>query len=590
MQGLKQRQISFLGPTVVFLTIGLAIYGHVLHGEFVSDDYQAIVDNKAVQNGDLWGIWLTFNTRFLTGLTFWLNARWGQMDTYGFHLVNILLHVVNAFLVHAFVTATFQTPAMRREGLAESVSRPVAFFAALIFLCHPVQTEAAAFITQRTSLLATFFYLATCLLYIRGRASGRGMFFFVSWGTMLWGVFSKELTLTLPFVLLLYEFYFFGFQGLGWKRSARIFFPYFLLLALVPAVLWLDNDPSSVLELKSQMSTGGFRWQYVLTEANVWRTYLRLVILPVNLNHDYDYPVAKTLWDPGTMFSLALLAVIAVWAAAQFSRRRLVSFGIFWFFLTVTVETLVVCFVHRQMLYEHWLYLPMAGAAVVLSFLAMELPRSPKAGKLVLTALVVVFSMMSYQRNLVWREEVAFWQDAVQKSPRKPSAHFALGTAYYRKDEFEKAYYHLKKALALHDSRTKKGEIGIDYLLMTGLHNNLGIIYFLYGDDDMAVASFQEAVQWDPENGRPYNNLALLYFNLGDCAKTIDNFQLAVQKMGEYGEAVFRIGQCQLRLGDEAGGRENLPKAVELLIKEGRLDEARQVQKAFPAQVSPEKK
>ena len=169
----KNPFLFLIRPSLIFFfvlfSIGLTIYSNVLLGEFCSDDYPLLVDNPGIRDWrNLREIWHTAPTRFLVVLSFALNYHWGGLvDVWGYHLVNILLHVGCAFLVYRFFEITRLTPALREQlpFKGEGISRA----AALLFLTHPIATQAVSFITQRGTLLSTLFYLLTLIGYSQYR-------------------------------------------------------------------------------------------------------------------------------------------------------------------------------------------------------------------------------------------------------------------------------------------------------------------------------------------------------------------------------------------------------------------------------------
>ena len=134
-----RQHLTTLGVLLTIIVLGVALYAHVLSGEFISDDYNFIVDNLAVRNiHNLSDIWYAFNSRFLVGLSFAVNFWLGKLDVFGYHCVNLVLHGINAFFVYKCVVLILETPVLKRDPRF-SHPFPLASFATLIFLCHPIQ-------------------------------------------------------------------------------------------------------------------------------------------------------------------------------------------------------------------------------------------------------------------------------------------------------------------------------------------------------------------------------------------------------------------------------------------------------------------
>src|SRR3989338_293880 len=353
---------------IFFLTIivlGLAIYSNALQGEFVSDDHVYIVDNPSVRNiFDLQGLWHSFNSRFLTGLTFALNFSAGGLNVFGYHFFNIVIHLINSILVYQFTLLILKA----LEGKTDAYKKykdALPVFAALIFLTHPVQTQGVSFISQRLASMGTMFYLLSLIFYIRGRLDEKNDLIHLALLSMLFGVFTKEMIVTVPLMLFVIELYCFS----SWKEIKitqwRTVRPFVLASCMLPLII-LQQKAVSYPDFTGQIKAGGFSWNYFLTEINVLRTYARMLFLPVNLSHEYDYPIVGSLLDVDLILSLALLIGLLILAVKTFRSKPLISFCIVWFFVTTSVEIINVSLVHRNVIYDHWLYLPMVGFSIFL--------------------------------------------------------------------------------------------------------------------------------------------------------------------------------------------------------------------------------
>jgi len=395
---------------VLIITISVFIaYSNSFHAAFQFDDMPNIAGNPRLQSlGHLWSI-LKYN-RGITYLTFALNYAIGGPDVFGFHIVNTVIHIINASLVYFLLLST-----LGLIGFAAPRARFVAFFTALLFALHPVQTQSVTYIIQRMeSLSATFFLLALILFVRGGRAAspaGRWLCYGLTGFCYLLSFYSKETAITLPAVVLLYDFCF-----LSRGRVAAIFkkrwplyavfcflFAFFVVRTIMPMGGFGDLSSESVApaEVEPPPSVGtrdfsklkvseitamsaGFHMkgispkEYLYTEFNVMAYYLALLAVPINQNLDYDFPVSKSLFEsprvnPGTaltiplpppVVSLAFLLCVAgagLWfLATGLGRgsgvRTLAAFCIFWYFIILSPTSSVVPI--ADVIYEHRLYLP----------------------------------------------------------------------------------------------------------------------------------------------------------------------------------------------------------------------------------------
>ena len=551
-------------PFLILLVLGFTVFGPALHGEFVSDDGVYIFENPAIKDiSDLKAIWESFNTRFLPGLTFALNYHFGGLNVFGYHLVNLLCHILTAYLVYYFIRLTFLTPTLKETPLARE-SGSVAFFASLIFLTHPVQTQAAVFVAQRLVLFATASYVLTVICYARARLTSQKRYYWAGLIAMMIGMFSKENIFTVPVAVCLYELFFFSGDGRRWGQRLRPALPFFLLWLLLPIVFLISRPEQAAIDLKAQMAGRFINWDYFFTEINVLRTYLRLLLIPVNLIHEYDYPIARGFWQPGTVYSICLHLALLGSAFYLFKKNRVFSFCIFWFYITTSVEAIVVSIVNINVIYEHWLYLPMVGFAFFLAYAVHAFFKNRQRMAWAAVLLIALYATGAHQRSQVWRTELGFWQDTVKKSPGRPSPHFALGRAWEFRGRLDLAEQEYLKALSINPE--------YDQAL-----NNLSGIYLKRGDHVKAKELLMRIISFDPDFGKAYNNMAYIHYLEGDDRRALDFYEQSLARQGPYPEAHFYMGRCWLNLGQPGRAQEHLEKALALHIKRKEHARAKEV-------------
>jgi tetratricopeptide (TPR) repeat protein len=285
--------------------------------------------------------------------------------------------------------------------------------------------------------------------------------------------------------------------------------PLLLTMCIIPLTMINLHKPAG--ELLSDVNTATVaqstlsRWEYLCTQFSVIVTYLRLLILPVNQNLDYAYPVNHSLLEPRAVLSFLLLVALLVtafilWRSSQ-SRvpspesrpLRLASFGIFWFFITLSVESSVIPIF--DIIYEHRVYLPSVGffiAVVSLAALGADRlkPRMPAAGSVAGMLLIVAILLLggaTYARNRVWRTWETLWQDVKMKSPMKARSYNNLGTYYGRQGRTAEAINEFEAAIRLYP----------EYL---DAHYNLGKAYIKGGRYRDAAHEFRTAQLLDPQN------------------------------------------------------------------------------------------
>jgi len=543
----------------ILVTVGLLIYANAMHAAFQFDDYGGIVNDPYIRNPlNFRAIADAFNTRFILGFSFSLNYAIGECNVFGYHLFNIVVHILSSFFVYAFVILTFQTPAMKDKTSSENRSL-IAFFTALIFLAHPIQTQAVTYIWQRSTSLASFFYLATLVLYIQSRLKRSLFFYMASMGACILGMFTKEITITLPFAVALYEFFFFRRTIEGKKKTLILLLPFILTLPII--LLTLMRAPEVTLEVmrlkpaESVPMTPDItrfvdekvmkRHDYMLTELNVIRTYLRLLFFPVRQNLDYDYPIAKSFFEPDILLSFLLLAILFLSAVLMVRNFPMISFGVFWFFLTLSVESLVV---QSDVIFEHRLYLPMVGFSIAFVTALSMLLKWRKFFVGVLVTVVIILSIMTYFRNRVWKDDYTLWRDVTAKSPNKYRGYSNLALAFERDKNYDMAIEYFKKSTdrAPYEARE---------------FYNLGLAYFAKGDLKQAVQCFKKAILLKPLYDEAYNNIGVAYVVLGQKDEALSAFEKAIEINPRFAGAYKNLAKFYSDAGETEAAKNYFQKA-----------------------------
>ena len=561
----SRRLKHLLNPSVLTATaiivLGFVCYSNTFDAPFYFDDQKSIIDNPAIKNlGNIKAIWKFSPVRFITYLSFAINYHFNQLQVFGYHLVNIIIHISTSFLVYLFVLylsilTNKQTPYW------------VAVFAALIFLCHPIQTQAVTYIVQRTASLATLFYILSLTCYVKARLLyegfsterpdamqqigtqnflgsqepmvRRGPFFAAlaaSLASALLAMLTKEIAFTLPVSIVMIEIFFFN---ASWMKRTKV---WLALIPLLLGLLFLFGPP--LLKRLTQFETVGellgiSRWDYLLTQVNVVCTYIRLLFLPINQNLDYDYPISHDFLDLNLLFSGLVLLVILIFAVMIYRRDRLISFGILFFFITLSIESSVIPIM--DVIFEHRLYLPSIGFCIVISILYCEhislfiMKHTNKTLGLILKysvvgLLLIILSVLTLQRNYVWNDKITLWTDVINKSPRKFRGYYNLGNAYRENNMFDDAIRNYEMAIELNPlyhrsydglsyiySQKRMYDIAKEYSIKSlninarnsDALNRLGYIYIQTGDPETAIEYFKKAYSIRPRDIIIIKNLVL---------------------------------------------------------------------------------
>jgi len=569
-EGLLARPLAGL---LLLAFLATFIYSNTFSVPFHFDDTPNIVENPQIK--DLKNFLDFYGSRYIGFLSFALNYHFGGLHVFGYHLVNLLIHIINGFLVYSLVLLLFKS-SRRQKTPADPNILPtthdshiaaapwIALAAAMLFVAHPIQTQAVTYIVQRFASLVTLFYLFTVVCYLKWRlASSETRSRFLWYGgavlSTVLAMKTKENSFTLPFMILLVEAVF--FRSFTKKRWVMLL-PFLLTLMIIPIS---RGDALGEAEGFARHTTEISRSDYLFTQFRVIVTYIRLLFLPFRQNLDYDYPIYHSLLEPTvllsflfllSLFGLSLYLLYHSPLTARNSQARLIAFGIGWFFLTLSIESSIIPI--RDVIYEHRLYLPSVGFFMALSVGVMmgrkwlqRLRVPPAWGMVGLGAIVLLLSSATYQRNLVWQDEIALWQDVVAKAPQKARGHNNLGIAYKEKGRLEAALQEYEAAITLKPDYAKA-------------HNNLGVVYKGLGRLEAAIEAYQQALALKPDYVESYYNLGIAYRDLGRLEAAIEAYQQALALKPDFAEAHSNLGVAYRDLGRPEAAIEAYQQALSL--------------------------
>lgn len=456
----KSNKIQSQKNTLVLLClVAVAVilcYSNSLQGDFQFDDDLTITENGPIKDlsNYLQMDWIGAGlggTRPVTEFTFALNYAIGRLDPAGYHFFNLLIHIAVVFLIYVFTRDIIFLSGHRKPEIP-------AIIIAGIFGLHPVQSESVSYISQRSEALASLFYLMSLLLFVRANRKG-----FTLQGTLLYftglfafflGLGSKEIVLTLPLVYLLYDYYF--LEKKSFLRRLVIPAPFIIagIIFLVKRLLLLKDNTMAGFGVRETTI-----WEYLMTQFRVIVTYLRLIVFPVNQNLDYDYPVSRYFFEPGTVLSFIFLFLIVAVAIIYRHKFKAASFGALWFFIVVSPTSSFVPII--DVIFEHRIYLAMWGivtAAVMLSYDIYEKllirfrdnsEKVKKTSTIIIILLIMILGISLYERNKVWQSKLSLWTDVASKSPNKARAHNNLGNCYFIRNDFVSAIPEYRKAILI---------------------------------------------------------------------------------------------------------------------------------------------
>jgi tetratricopeptide (TPR) repeat protein len=528
-------------PALALVIVTFVAYIPAMRGGFAWDDDILITDNRMVHARDgLYRLWFTTEAANYYPLTWslcWLEWRsWGDHAT-GYHVVNVLLHAINAILVWTV---------LRRLKV------PGAWLAGLVFAIHPVNVATVAWISEQKNTLSMLFYLVAILLYLRFDEKGRWRWSGLSLGAFLLALFSKTAVVMLPVVLLGCVWW---LRGPLRRQDLLRSVPFFVLSLVMGLVtVWFENNR----DLGGQSTrTDGFLSHLAIAGRAPW-FYLYKAFLPFNLSVIYPkWDINPSLWIsylPG----MALVGCLTLfwWKRQAWGRPLLFSLGYFVVMFFPVLGFFDQAFYLQSLVADHWQYYSIvgpialaigAGAAVCSRMSSRRRAWATAATAAVLT----VLGAATWQRGRIYATEETLWRDTVAKNPNNSLAHSNLGSALAKTGKIEEAIAHYEQAL----------RINPDLALA---HYNLGIILAKTGKIEDAITQYEQAVHLKPGFAEPHYNLGAALAKRGKIEEAIAHYEQAVRLKPDFAEAQNNLGSALQQLGRLEEAKEHYEQAVRL--------------------------
>ncbi len=537
---------------LIILATGMIAYSNSFSVPFQWDDIPFIANNPGIKDPGMF-----FNSqeklmirgiphvrqRIIVFLSFALNYRIHQLRTCGYHAVNFIIHGINGLLIYGLITSIFQTPFFRKRKTSLN-PRTTAFYASLLFISHPLQTMAVTYIYQRLASLVALFYFLSAFLFIKYRLEQnktKAIFFYTAaFLSTLAAMKTKENAFTLPFVLLLIEHLF--FRG-PWKSRLIRMIPFLLALTVIPASFISFKEPlqesTAEIDAMTKPLKGISRLPFFYTQLKVLVIYLRLLFFPVGQSVIYYIERAYTLFNVKVLLSVLFLSSLFFGAVIICKRSRkahgelrVVSLGIFWFFITISVES---GFVPIIMLQEYRVYLPSFGIFMTFSagiFYILQKVERRRMKKVIYSLLIVIPVLLTgatFARNRVWQSRISLWKDVTEKQPYIAKAFGNLGEAYQEAGRIKEAVEQFEEAIRL------KPDYAAPY-------SNLGMIKLSQGKADEAIDYYRIAMVLEPDWEVVYNNLGNAYLAKNKTEKAMYHYLKALELKPTYAEAHNNLG------------------------------------------------
>ena len=525
----EQRRVPAFA--IVLVLAGLAAYANTFNAPFLLDDLTYITENAALPK--LWPPWEIYPSRPVLGASLALSYRLSGLDPWGYHVFNLVVHLLAGLTLFGLVRRTLLTEAMAPRWGRWATG--LALVIALIWLVHPLQTQAVTYVIQRSESLMGLFYLLTLYCAVRAHDSTwSGAWWLAALVASALGLGCKQVMATAPVVVFLYYWVF--FPDVFRRRGVRVKLWWAALLAP-----WIAA--AGYLAVISAHPTAGFGapgispWSYACTQSEVLLHYLRLAAWPTGLCLDYGWPMAATaaqVWP--ALSAVVILLALTAWGVVK---RHPAAFAAAWFFVILAPTSSFIPLGDPAA--EHRMYLPLAG------LLALALPgawaawqwAASRIGPLgaasegpawqAAAILALLLGGLTAMRNREYRDEVSLWQDTASKRPENARAQSNLAVLLTRTGRAAEAVPHAREAVRL---KPRYAEA----------RNNLGYALNELGRPQEAIPEFQEALRLDPKYALALANLGIALGRLGRYAEAERQLRQSVNLTWHHPEAHCNLG------------------------------------------------
>ncbi len=509
---------NIVTAAILISVILILIYSNSFDCSWHFDDYANIVNNEAIHihslswtqlEKSLYGIvdskrW----SRPLSYLSFAFNYYFHDLDLFGYHLVNLIIHTLTAFFLYLFILNVLTLPIFKDQY--QQNAHDIALLSAIFWSVNPLQVGAVTYVVQRMASMATLFYILSMYFYLKGRTAENIkksiVLFLLSFLMGILSIGTKENSAMLPVSLLLFDLILIqGFTIENIKKNLKLAVPC-VIITLSIGFLFFEDFSAIVGDYSKREFTG---WERLISQPRVILFYISLLFYPITARltfiHNISIDASKSLIDPWTTI-VSILVIVAVLFIALMKARRwpLICYCVLFFFLNHAIEG---SFISLEMAFEHRNYLPSILFFVPISLFFVEwLSRYKHNAGLrlffasALAALIMLLGITVNIQNDIWKNEISFWLDNVKKAPHVHHARQNLAAAYFNAGRLSDAFEEANIALASYTSSdiTKKART----------HGLIAQCLLLRSEQDEALQHYLESVKLDPRYHQSYHRIA----------------------------------------------------------------------------------
>ena len=536
------------------------------------------------QFDDIYNIKKFFHLRFIENFSVWAfkGSRWisyalntvhyqlGKLEPFVYRRSNLIFHTISGVLV--FFVTLVSLSGLKKKDFFSSNALSLAFFTALLFLLHPVQTQTVSYVIQgQLEGLALLFVMGIILTYLfYNRAHSLFLqipLLFLIFGLGILSCGTKEIAILSPLLLILIDWFFVSQADFSLIRKK---IPFFITYTAVIAYHYskvlnfsflknslsgtaeIPNNIGNVITTKPNQVIKPFT--YFISQFKVIIHYISIFIWPFNISVDYDWVMVESFWQPECI--LPLLLILALLAGTVFllykNKNNLVAFGSLWFFIGLAPRSTIIPSTELLVDYKTYfssfgiLFLGAAGLIYAFEKLSKKVTFQKTIAAYSCTTLcMLLLSYATYHRNKVWESPEAFWFNIIQNAPKKARAYNNYAVAIAEQQRYEEAIPYFRKAIKLDRYYPDPW-------------SNIAVCYSCVKKIDVAIDCLKQAITINPNYPEFYNNLSSFLLQKKEFGEVKRLAQEAIRLRPHYGKAFFNWGQALYNEGNKLEALEKI--------------------------------
>jgi protein O-mannosyl-transferase len=520
---------------IVLTLVTLAVYWQVNQFDFVSfDDNNYVTENSHIRSGiTLDGIRWAFSTKYFDGwhppiwLSFMLDYQLFGLNAGGYHLTNLILHIMNTLLI--FLLFSRMTGAIWKSA-----------FVAAFFAFHPLHVESVAWISERKDVMSMFFGILTLYLYVRYTEKPDIRRYILVLFLFACALVCKPMVVTLPLIMILLDYWPLSRCPIGNKSGKYNLFlwqlkekmPFFILSAFFVMMTIYAHPSRPVRHFPLVSRLAGATVSFV--------AYLEKTFIPNDMVVFYPFPAQIPIWQVGG----ALLLIVAVTIIIFKMTRRFPYLFVGWLWYVITIAPVIgVIQVSNHAMADRYTYLPSIGVAVMLGWGMPAFIKNKDMQKKILfpagIAFLAILSILTWKQCSYWKNTITLFNHALKVTENNYIAHNNIGVTLLDKGKIAEAVFHFNRSI----------HIEPDYI---DAYINLGNAYVKLGEHQKAFENFNKAISINPNhlnNFNAYNNRGIAYARQGKFNDAINDFNKSISLKPEYADSHYNRGVAYANKG-----------------------------------------